>query len=190
MKSITALALSALLFLSSNASAGLIGVNYLEITNESNTWLQVAEVVATNMSNNDIALSSEGAIATAPTPYSLISGPENAIDGITFGVYSQGQIFHSGNQHSRDTLTITFASIQELNSIQVFGRTDCCQTRDLFRITFFGEQQNELYSTIIDSRVNGVDPIVTLPNTKVPEPSTLVIFALGILGLASRKFQK
>ncbi|MCW8865121.1 MAG: PEP-CTERM sorting domain-containing protein [Colwellia sp.] len=190
MKSITTLALSALLLLSSNANAGLIGVNYIEITNELNTWLQVAEVVATDMSNNDVALTSEGAVATAPDSWSVISGPEKAIDGITLGNYSLGQIFHEGSNNTHDTLTITFASLQELNSIQVFGRTDCCQNRDLFRVTFFGEQQNALYSTVIDSRTNGVDPIVVLPNTQVPEPSTIAIFALGLLGLASRKYQK
>jgi hypothetical protein len=32
--------------------------------------------------------------------------------------------------------------------------------------------------------------VVTSPTTSVPEPSTLAIFALGIIGLASRRFKK
>jgi len=189
MKSISTLILSGLLLLSSNANAGLMGVSYIEVTNEINTWLQVAEVVANDMSANDVALASEGAIATAPDSWSVISGPEKAIDGITTGNYGAGEIFHEGSDNSNDTLTITFASIQELSSIQVFGRTDCCEYRDVFRVTFFGEQQNELYSAIINSTVSGIDPVITLPNTQVPEPSTLAIFALGILGFTARRLK-
>ena len=32
--------------------------------------------------------------------------------------------------------------------------------------------------------------VVTSPTTSVPEPSTLAIFALGIMGLAARRFKK
>jgi hypothetical protein len=35
-----------------------------------------------------------------------------------------------------------------------------------------------------------VDNVVINDNVSVPEPTTLAIFALGIMGLASRRFKK
>jgi hypothetical protein len=36
----------------------------------------------------------------------------------------------------------------------------------------------------------GTDLNIPEANSEVPEPSTLAIFALGIIGLASRRFKK
>lgn len=160
------------------ANAGLMNVSYLEITNATGTWLQVAEVVANDMFGNDMALASF-AIASAPNQWDGTTAPGNTIDGITAGSYSLGQIFHDGTRGS--TLTITFNSLQNLSSIQIFGRTDCCSERDIYNVSFFGEQNNHLQT------INSVAPRAI---TEVPEPTTLAIFALGIMGLASRRFKK
>ena len=180
MKSITTLILSTLLLLSSNANATLMGVSYIEITNEINTWLQVAEVVALDTEGNDVALAAT-ATATAPDQWSWKSGPEKAIDGITAGSYGAGQIFHEGSPYTNDPLTITFNSIQTLSTIQIFGRTDCCTNRDVYRVTYFDDQGSAITSAVMNAGdVTNV----------IPEPSTIAIFALGILGLASRRARK
>jgi len=160
------------------ANAGLIDVSYLEITNAKGEWLQVAEVIANDMLENDVALNGF-AVATSPHQWSSISGPENSIDGITLGNYHLGQIFHE--KHLNSTLTITFNSLQDISSIQIFGRTDCCTSRDLYNVSFFGEG-GELMAKYED--------VTQGKKTSIPEPSTLAIFALGIMGLAARRFKK
>ncbi|MGL1958703.1 MAG: PEP-CTERM sorting domain-containing protein [Colwellia sp.] len=42
------------------------------------------------------------------------------------------------------------------------------------------------WTTTIVTRAINIDQ----PDTPVPEPSTLAIFALGMMGLASRRFKK
>ena len=169
---------SLIISVSSFAKAGLINVSYLEITNAKGDWLQVGEVIANDMFNSDVALTGF-AVATAPHQWSAISGPEKAIDGITLGNYHFGEIFHEQFQNS--TLTVTFNSLQDLSSIQIFGRTDCCSYRDIYNVSFYGEESN-LIATI-----NDIAPGATID---VPEPSTLAIFGLALVGLASRRFKK
>jgi hypothetical protein len=169
---------SLIISVSSFAKAGLINVSYLEITNAKGDWLQVGEVIANDMFNNDVALTGF-AVATAPHQWSAISGPEKAIDGITLGNYNFGEIFHEQFQNS--TLTVTFNSLQDLSSIQIFGRTDCCSSRDIYNVSFYGEDSNLIAS------INDIAPGVTID---VPEPSTLAIFGLALVGLASRRFKK
>jgi hypothetical protein len=183
-----------------SAQAGLISVKSIEISNAINNWLQVSEVVALDNLSNDVALSSVGAIATAPDTWSTFSTPAKAIDGITAGNYNLGEIFHEGSNNSHDSLTITFASVVELMSIQIFGRTDCCTDRDFYTVSFFNGSGDTLFTTSVDSRF-GAHPIVVLPNTAsaniqnsvaVSAPSTLALFGLALLsfGLTRIKMTK
>ena len=75
------------------------------------------------------------------------------------------------------------ASIEELISIQIFGRTDCCESRDVFNVAFFNNVGDQLFSTIVDSRYE-THPIIMLPNTvAVSEPGTMALLGLGLFGL-------
>lgn len=190
MKSFKVLAiLSILLGFACNTHAGLMGVKTITVSNAINTWLQVGEVVARNTANNDVALSSLGAVASAPDAWSALSLPANAIDGNTAGNYGLGQIFHEGNPRTGDTLTIVLASVEELISIEIFGRTDCCVNRDIYNVSFFDEQQQELFSTrIASSSFN--ESIIQLPSTEVSAPASLALMMIGLSALGLFRRQK
>lgn len=187
----TIAALTLCLGMIGTAHAGLVGVASIEVRNTINQWLQVAEVMALNVGGTDVALTGT---ASAPDSWSSISTAANAIDGVTAGDYNLGQIYHEGSDFSHDTLTITLPSAQELASIQIWGRTDCCSDRDIYDVTFKDGAGSILFSLSgLDARGANHNVFATLPNTNqpVPEPTSLALLGLSVFGaLAARRGQR
>ena len=170
------------------AQAGLVGVKEIEIRSSLPTWLQVSEVVATETgTGDDLALMSAGATATSLSNWTG-SSPLNAIDGIAPAPFPN--ISHSGGNGPLEFLLVTLDSPSELDSITLYGRTDCCSGRDIFDLVLRDYNGSVLFQASDLNATGSNDHLVTvyLPNTgntPVPEPSTIGLMVTGLLGLGA-----
>ena len=187
-----------LLCTTQSAYAGLVGVKEIKVFNAIPTWLQVSEVVATETGTGvDAALSSNGAVAAAGGPdFTNWPGsmPSFAIDGI--GPAAFPNMYHPGaSSGAGEHLIVTLAAPTELDSITIFGRTDCCSTRDIYNVQLL-DMSGSLLHTVMNLDATGSSHFATaqLPDTsnnRVPEPATLALFGLGLASfgfIRRRKF--
>ena len=118
-----------------------------------------------------------------------------SILGTTFSAFSTETNSNSGLAYvPNDYITFTFANSILLNSNSLYGFEWDSNSKGF--TTWANHNSNysggEAFSSYNGSNLifRDVDRIFHADLTAVPEPSTLAIFALGMIGLASRRFKK
>jgi len=188
------LPLAAALAAAAASAAGavtVIGATTIHITNSTPSYLQVAEVVATEFGTGlDKALTTQGGTATALNSYAPgFSDPIKAIDGNTGGNYYSDTIYHSLGTAS-DFLDITLAAPTTLSSLTLYGRTDGGSSRDLYTVSISNAAGTVLYSGNLNA--TGVTHSATVAfdaPSAVPEPASwaMLIAGFGLVGAAARR---
>ncbi len=124
----------------------LTGAMTIEVRQNRNETIQIAELQAFETGTGiNKAVQSEGGVATA-TSWGWGGVPTRANDGNTDGNYGSGSVWHS-NEGTGGTLMVTLASPTALDSVHIWGRTDCCQSRqDDFNLIVSDAGGNELFN--------------------------------------------
>lgn len=172
-------------------AATVVGATHVTISSALPDYLQIGEVLAFDFGDTNVALASNGGVATALSQFFSApqGGPDEAIDGVYPANYDYAfdpnvpGVYHSGGAGANEYLTVTFAAPTTLAKLQIYGRGDCCQTRDLYNVTVYGAGNTVLYSGQLDARTAGNASVnFDAPQGGVPEPSS---WALMILGFGS-----
>lgn len=170
------------------AAAAVYNVKSVKITNVTNDYIQVAELLAFEAgTGTNVALASNGGVATGSPLWNPATTPGKANDGIFPSAYPN--IFHSLSGAGA-FLLITFDDSYDLSGLQIFGRTDL-PTRDNFNFELFSASGASLLTGGLDARLGSasvdfgdIDPV-----PGVPEPVTwaMLITGFGLVGAASRR---
>ena len=197
-------------------AAVLIGAKTITISRlDPNSYLQVGEVIATNSLGTNVALASNGAVASAPDSYQvanpLISAPvvkttaeaaAFAIDGVNVAGYPN--IYHSATA-ALTFLTVTLAAPSDLTSLTIYGRitdaNDYMQSRDRYAVSIFDNVGTLIWSGNVNAYANAQshgsnnvgDPnfdfatadLTTLAPAAVPEPASWAMMFAGFAAVGA-----
>lgn len=189
------------LLLSTSATAGIIDVSntFGSVTEQNNVFtLTTSGNTDTELENLlELGAGSLDALSTGnATDGSAINGEVNVLSGQTF---SFDFLFDSSEGlgstfNDFSFLSLTLNNVDILNGLELLADSS---TPDNILTTFsttfssngllnFGIGVLNVNDTAVDSNLT----VSSLQISEVPEPSTIAIFALGLMGLVSRRFVK
>ncbi|MBL8772949.1 MAG: PEP-CTERM sorting domain-containing protein [Phenylobacterium sp.] len=178
----------------------VVGAKSITVKNALPDYLQVAELLAFDFGGQNVALASNGGVATALSRYPIGEAPEGGPGEANDGVYPADfdysatpvvpGVYHSAGAGPSEFLTITFSAATTLASVAIYGRGDCCETRDLYDVTIHGAAGEVLFTGRLDARTTGYDSVsFDRPVAGVPEPAawTMMILGFGGAGVLLRR---
>src|SRR5207245_9677076 len=100
----------------------------INVTNALNTWSRITEVEAwgTNAGGTNVALASNGGVASASSTYSAGYAPSGAIDNVRSGAnWGNGGGWNDATPNSfPDWLQVNFSASQSINRVVVYSVQD------------------------------------------------------------------
>lgn len=182
------------------AAATVVGATRITVKSALPDYLQVAELQAFSFGNVNVALASNGGVASALSQYDAGYAPENGpgetIDGVYPASYDYTYnpavpgMYHSGSASAAEYLSVAFAAPTTLSKVTIYGRGDCCAGRDLYNVTIYGAGDKVLYTGQLDARTTGNDSITfDAPTSGAPEPAAWALM-IGGFGLAGATFRR
>jgi hypothetical protein len=169
-------------------SHAVTGVSTIQITNAFNDYLQVGELLAFQTgTGNNVALASAGAVATGTGgTWDANSTPDRANDGnLNTEFYTAPYIFHPAAQGGT-MLSIALSGPMSLQGLTIYGRSDCCSSRDLFTYKLLSATGATLATGELDAR--GTSHSASVAFGAVPETASwaLMLAGFGVVGLGLR----
>ena len=170
-----------------NGGDGIVGT--ASATNTSSNNLNWADTWTTGNINTDSANFSSQTMARS----------QGILGSINISQLEYGSLdFITGTYINSWTISLTMSGIGQSDMLASFTNGNSSGINTAFNSTFSFSDAN-LYDTISytytntdadGSRARFMGVVVDGVATAVPEPTTLAIFALGVIGLASRRFKK
>lgn len=172
-------------------AATVVDAASVTITSALPDYLQVAELLAFDFGGVNVALASNGGTATALSQFfdtAPQGGPAEAIDGVypanydyTFDPARPG-VYHSGGAGASEYLTVAFAAPATLSSLTIYGRGECCQTRDFYNVVVRDTGGAILFTGQLDARTTGNATLSFDAPATAPEPAAWALMILGFGG--------
>lgn len=170
--------------------AHAIFMDRIEITNAFPNYIQISELQLLEGGNN-VALASNGAIATATSMLDADSAPSNAIDGVI--ILTPPHLYHSATPGAGEKLTITLSGGANVSLFTIYTRSDCCMERDLYDYYIYYRgalvTSGQKDARNIHHRSSVEFGVFEEPPPAVPEPASwaLLIAGFGAVGFALRR---
>lgn len=189
----TAALVTCILTATSAQAASVSAVSTIRITTTQDTWLQISEIVALDMNGIDVALAPGASTSSSGVGY---NGLEiNAVNGIAPGFCPSlvnctpadpGPNAGEGLFHSSSTIgaffEVSLAAPTEISALSIFGRTDCCSSRDIYDVQLIAVDGSIAFSATNQSADNVLHEAVIF--SPVPLPAAAWLFGSGLIGLA------